>query len=221
MWLKAEGFLDKVKSWWENYHFQGTPSYILAKKLTALKTDLKKWNKTDFGNITVKKQQLWSKLNALAVKEDNQPLIEEEKLDQATFRANLEKAALLEEISWRQKSKELFLKEGNSNTRFFHRMANSNRRNNCIENLMIDGAVTTNQDKIVDHVKQFFMNLYLEQQVQHPFADVLDFSRISGDNVDWLEKLFDESKVLEVIKEFNGDKSLGPDGFLMAFFQTC
>ena len=24
MWLKAEGFLDKVKSWWENYHFQGT-----------------------------------------------------------------------------------------------------------------------------------------------------------------------------------------------------
>ena len=100
-------------------------------------------------------------------------------------------------------------------------MANSNRRNNCIENLMIDGAVTTNQDKIVDHVKQFFMNLYLEQQVQHPFADVLDFSRISGDNVDWLEKLFDESKVLEVIKEFNGDKSLGPDSFLMAFFQTC
>ena len=40
MWLKAEGFLDKVKSWWENYHFQGTSSYILAKKLTALKSDL-------------------------------------------------------------------------------------------------------------------------------------------------------------------------------------
>ena len=56
MWLKAEGFLDKVKSWWENYHFQGTPSFILAKKLTALKSDLKKWNEIDFGNITIKKQ---------------------------------------------------------------------------------------------------------------------------------------------------------------------
>ena len=55
MWLKAEGFLDKVKSWWENYHFQGTPSYILAKKLTALKSDLEKWNETNFGNITAKK----------------------------------------------------------------------------------------------------------------------------------------------------------------------
>ena len=51
MWLKVEGFLDKVKSWWENYHFQGTPSYILAKKLTTLKSDLKKWNEIDFGNI--------------------------------------------------------------------------------------------------------------------------------------------------------------------------
>ena len=194
MWLKAEGFLDKVK--WENYHFQGTPSYILAKKLTALKSDLKKWNETYFGNITVKKQQLWSKLNALDVKEDIQPLSEEEKLDQASFRADLEKAALLEEISWRQKSKVLFLKEGDSNTRFFHRMANSNRRNNCIENLMIDGAVTTN-------------------------PNILDFPRISRDNVDWLEKPFEESKVLEVIKEFNGDKSPRPDGFSMAFFQAC
>ena len=58
----------------------------------------------------------------------------------------------------------LFLKEGDSNTRFVHGMANSNRRNNCIKTLMIDGAVTTNQDRIVDHVEQFFMNLYSEQQ---------------------------------------------------------
>ena len=159
MWLKAKGFLDKVKSWWENYHFQETPSYILAKKLTALKLDLEKWNKTNFGNITAKKQHLWSKLNALDVKEDNQPLTEEEKLEKATFRAELEKEALLEEISWRQKSRVLYLKEGDSNTRFFHKMVNSNRRNNCIENLMIDGALSSNQNRIANHIEQFYMNL--------------------------------------------------------------
>ena len=99
MWLKAEGFLDKVKAWWENYHFQGTPSFILAQKLTALKSDLKQWNESDLGNISVKKQHLWSKLNALDVKEDNQPLSEEEKLEKASLCADLEKIALLEEIS--------------------------------------------------------------------------------------------------------------------------
>ena len=88
-------------------------------------------------------------------------------------------------------------------------MANSNRRNNCIDNLMIEGALSSNQDRISDHIVQFYMNLYSEQQEQHPFQDVLDFPCISGDNVDWLENPFEESEVLEVIKEFNGDKSPG------------
>ena len=47
-------------------------------------------------------------MNALDVKEDNQPLTEEEKLEKATFHDDLEKAALFEEISWRQKDSLVF-----------------------------------------------------------------------------------------------------------------
>ncbi|XP_075645387.1 uncharacterized protein LOC142616412 [Castanea sativa] len=147
--------------------------------------------------------------------------LEKNMKNKASLHADLEKAALLEEISWRQKSKVLFLKEGDSNTRFFHRMANSNRRSNCIENLMIDGVLSSNQDRIVDHIEQFYMNLYSERQEQHPFPNVLDFPRISRDNVDWLERPFEDSEIFDVIKEFNEDKSPGPDGFSMAFFQAC
>ena len=39
--------------------------------------------------------------------------------------------ALMEEISLRQKSRETWLKEGDKNIGFFHKMANSNRRRNC------------------------------------------------------------------------------------------
>ena len=81
--------------------------------------------------------------------------------------------------------------------------------------------MSSNQDRIADHIEHFYMNLYSEQQEQHPFPDVLDFPRISGDNVDWLERLFEEAEIFEVIKEFNGDKSPRPDGFPMAFFQPC
>ena len=49
--------------------------------------------------------------------------------------------------------------------------------------------------------------------MQRPFPDVLDFPRISGDNAVWLERPFEEAEIFEVIKEFNGDKSPGPDGF--------
>ena len=56
MWLRAEEFMDKVKVGWASYMFQSAPSDILAKKLTALKLDLKKWKEAEFGNVTFKKQ---------------------------------------------------------------------------------------------------------------------------------------------------------------------
>jgi hypothetical protein len=40
------------------YHFQVTLSFVLASKLKALKTDLKKWNEELFGNVERKKQIL-------------------------------------------------------------------------------------------------------------------------------------------------------------------
>ena len=42
MWMKAMDFMERVEGWWGSYQFDGTPSVILAKKLRALKTGLKK-----------------------------------------------------------------------------------------------------------------------------------------------------------------------------------
>lgn len=36
MWLKAEGFVGNVKSWWEMYSLQATPSYILAMNFKSI-----------------------------------------------------------------------------------------------------------------------------------------------------------------------------------------
>jgi len=36
----------------------GLPSYVLANKLKALKTDLKKWNEAVFGDVGKKKNEL-------------------------------------------------------------------------------------------------------------------------------------------------------------------
>ena len=94
MWLRVDNFVDKVKTWWASYLFQGTPSFILTKKL-----DLKKWNETEFGNVMFKKQDLWSKLNVLDAKEETHRLTVEEKLVQVNLRTDIEKLTLLEEIS--------------------------------------------------------------------------------------------------------------------------
>ena len=51
MWLKSNGFKDRVHSWWNCYSFLGTPSFVLAKKLKALKEDIIQWNRSEFGNV--------------------------------------------------------------------------------------------------------------------------------------------------------------------------
>jgi len=40
MWLKTNGFTERVHSRWNQYSFSGTPNFVLAKKLKALKGDI-------------------------------------------------------------------------------------------------------------------------------------------------------------------------------------
>ena len=66
MWLKDEGFVAMV----EWVLFLGSPSFILARKLKALKDDLKKWNKEEFGDLAFRKKNLLSELLGLDARED-------------------------------------------------------------------------------------------------------------------------------------------------------
>jgi hypothetical protein len=141
MWLKHEGFVDKVQEWWSGYTFNGTPSYVLACKLKALKGDLKAWNRREFGDVNFNKNRLMAELLALDIKEGDFGLTHEEKTLRESHKAELIRLAHLAEISWRQKSRVLWLKEGDNNTKFFHKMANSHRRCNYMENLEVDGVV--------------------------------------------------------------------------------
>ena len=52
MWLKMDGFVDRVDSWWIRHSFLVTPSYVFAKKLKVLKEDIIQWNCKEFGNVS-------------------------------------------------------------------------------------------------------------------------------------------------------------------------
>jgi endonuclease/exonuclease/phosphatase family metal-dependent hydrolase len=99
MWLKADGFKEKVKEWWDSYIFYGTPGYIMACKLKALKVDLKKWNEEVFGNVGVKKNKLMSELVELDAMADLKHLTGDELQKKALIVADLERTSLFEEIS--------------------------------------------------------------------------------------------------------------------------
>ena len=221
MWLKFESFVERVKGWWQSYPSHGIPSYVLAQKLKALKGDLKKWNEKCFGNVAVKSHELLAELRVLETLAESRSLSINERIQQERLVAEWEQNSLLEEISWRQKSRELWLKEGDKNTKFFHRVTNSHRRYNTISSLLVNGVLTIDQQAIADCITHFYTGLYSEEPGWRPKLDNLAFSMIFAEDAAWLERPFEEEEVVGVIKAFNGDKALGPDGFPMAFFQAC
>ncbi|KAK9988965.1 hypothetical protein SO802_029204 [Lithocarpus litseifolius] len=86
MWLRTEGFVDKVHSWWNRHSFVGTPSFVFAKKLKALKEDIVQWNRQEFGNVERRRRQLLEELKILDAKEGDFGLSSEEYCHRADLR---------------------------------------------------------------------------------------------------------------------------------------
>ena len=190
IWLSSDGFVDKVKGWWESYHFEGTPSFILARKLKALKLDLKQWNVEVFGDVLNRRRQAMADLNELDVEAESRPLSTEKAARKFRLVEELEKSFLQEEISWRQKSRAISLQEGDKNTKFFHRIANSNRRSSSISSLMINGELSSDKEAISSSITQFYQDLYSEGVSRRPFLDGLEFSMISNEGLRLVGKTF-------------------------------
>jgi hypothetical protein len=92
--LKDEGFMDRVRGWWSSYQFQGTHSFIIAKKLKVMKGDIKTWNRTVFGNVGVLIKERVDELKALELVAEGGGLSEEERERKRILCKDLERALL-------------------------------------------------------------------------------------------------------------------------------
>ena len=90
MWLTVEGFSDRIKGWWDTYCCSGTPSFVLAKKLKALKVDLRRWNREVFGDINHRKDRLLESIQALDRIEESRSLSPEENSAKLQFMSDFE-----------------------------------------------------------------------------------------------------------------------------------
>jgi hypothetical protein len=100
-------------------------------------------------------------------------------------------------------------------------LSSSNRRNNSIEQLVVNGTASSYQFDIRGHIVQFYDSLFIEQFSWRPRLDGLTFNSIGEDEAIWLEKLSRKMRSFEVVKALNSDKASRLDSFTMAFFQAC
>lgn len=75
-------------------------------------------------------------------------LTEEEIQTEAGLMLEYEELIKREEIAWRQRSRALWLKEWDRNTKFFHKVANAHKRYNSIDQLLVQGELTQDSARI-------------------------------------------------------------------------
>ena len=100
-------------------------------------------------------------------------------------------------------------------------MANSRKRRNHLSKLRINGVRTTEEGTLKQDIVRAFKSLLLDPGDWKANPEGLPLSRISELDAINLEQPFSEEEVFAALREMNGDKAPGPNGFTTAFWQFC
>ncbi|GLT59335.1 hypothetical protein SLA2020_321600 [Shorea laevis] len=131
MWLCDNTCQEVIQSSWESVERSGDWSG-LALKIQRCSNRLESWNRFHFGHVREKLRQCIKDIDSLRL----QPRSEEVLAEEAKKANEMEEWLEREEVMWKQRSKEIWIHEGDRNTRFFHQRASRRRELNKIEGLM-------------------------------------------------------------------------------------
>ncbi|XP_026383459.1 uncharacterized protein LOC113278956 [Papaver somniferum] len=212
MWLQDATILDLMRNWWNSFSFSGTPGYVLAKKMQALKEKLKVWNREVFGKIDtliqnnlITTHQIESKL----LQDPNNLQLASEKVG---AKAEFKRLAKMHNDFWKQRATINWVEEYENNTRFFHKYASSKQRAKSFSQLNIDGALTHDKNIIKKAIVSYYQGLFKEDIFSRPQLDGLTFPTISSTDAHMLEARFTQEEVVSALNDLAQDKASGPDG---------
>ena len=199
--------------------FRGSTSYILSRKLKEVKSLLKAWNRDCFGRLDVNKKLALSHVEDWDRVEEVRELTLEEIEAKKEAKDSFKKWVTLEEIYWRQKSRETWLKVSDRNTCFFHRMTNSHFRRNTIARIKINGVWIFYELELREGISSAIQSWLFDDKAGKAEIDGLPFATLSPKEASSLELPFREEEVFTALNERDGDKASSSDGFSLAFWQ--
>ncbi|XP_057785445.1 uncharacterized protein LOC131002988 [Salvia miltiorrhiza] len=224
MWIDHPDFLTVVRDSWEEAVPTPCPIIKVMLKLKRLKGKLRDWNRNGFGNID---DQLATLQQELAVIQDN---IAANGYNEDNFNEEVSKQAAITTILNRknthlqQMSRISWLKDGDRNTKFFHRMLRF--RNSCspIGHLNIGGVISYDQKAIEQHIIEHFTTLFSQDTRQNveivELEAIIDMQVTIEQNKD-LTAIPSELEIAATVMGMEANSAPGPDGFSGIFYRHC
>ena len=216
MWTKEEGSRQVAEGAWQTW-VEGSHGFKLAKKLSVTCRDLLQWNKENFGNTKEKIRDLRNKISLI-----QQAVPSRENLNtKASLNLELDEWLTREDLRLQQSSRELWVKEGDHNSRFFHLSTIIRRRRNSISEIKLDdGSWIRGREDIQRYFLDNFSTLYNSCQPQSPVnLENLIQPCVSDQENLGLCKVPSRDEIKKVVYGMKALKAPGPDGFLALFYK--
>jgi hypothetical protein len=174
------------------------------------------WKRQHFKPISKELDKKRKQLEEFLTCSDAESIAEQKKI-----RAEMDELLYREELMWMQRSRIAWLREGDRNTRFFHRKATWRQKKNKISKLRrSDGSWTEDMQEIGDMATDFFQQLYTREDSVDPSA-LLDLfsSLVDAEMNEKLCAAFSEKEISDALFQIGPLKAPGPDGFPARFLQ--
>jgi exonuclease III len=118
VWIGVENFNELIAVWWHEVPSQNNAIKNFSMKLRHIKKQILKWRKEEFYSVRNFKKKLMEDIDAIDIREQVSGITEADRNHRAELKCSLERILHEEEIIWRQRSRQIWLKEGDHNTSF-------------------------------------------------------------------------------------------------------
>ncbi|KAK2372487.1 hypothetical protein QL285_073613 [Trifolium repens] len=218
-WLQNKNFKNLVVETWNSQHFTGWMGFVLKERLKGLKGVIKAWSKEVYGKPEEKKNSLVDQINALDLKSVSIDLSLEEVARRKLLFDELWVVLKCIDASIFQRSRSKWLREGDSNTKYFHACVKGRRRTNTISALNTPLGWVEGPNSVKEATVFFFKNHFSKVDWLRPNLDGVVFSMLSEDVNTTLVAPFSLLEIEEAVRDCDGSKCPGPDGFNLAFIK--
>lgn len=216
-WIRDPRCFVVIENAW-NEDVIGSNFTRLCKKQEATRQALRKWNKEVFGLYQVRINTLIQKIsNVQSANPSNS-----NGRSEAALQAELREWLLKSEVLWREKSRELWLRERDKNTKFFHLSTIIRRRQNNIEAIRSEeGVWITDTGLIRQHFLDNFKQHFIAEKVNFPdhLEDLIPLV-ISEEDYLALCSIPTPEEIKATLFHMPNLKAPGPNGFPVAFYKS-